>query len=82
MSVPSVDDATTPATVGERARTRRLAEGLSLRQVVERSEREGYRGISPASVSRIENNKTRPQLYTVQALAAGLGTTVAALLED
>ncbi|PPJ15776.1 transcriptional regulator [Nocardia nova] len=62
--------------VGSRARQARTAAGLSLRATAERI------GVSPATLSAVENDKTGVSIARLRALAAALGTTVAWLIGE
>lgn len=60
--------------LGRNARRHRIAARLSQREVAIKS------GLSAASISAIERCQTAPRLYTLIALAEGLGVQVADLL--
>ncbi|MFI7189009.1 helix-turn-helix domain-containing protein [Nocardia nova] len=62
--------------VGGRVRQARTAAGLSLRVTAERI------GVSPATLSAIENDKTGVSIARLRALAAALDTTVAWLIGE
>ena len=64
------------AVVGNSARRLRLAQGLTLTDVA------GVAGISPGMLSRLETGDVSPSLETLEALAAALGSTCAALLRE
>jgi len=57
------------ATIAERVRERRLALGLSVRQVASD-------GVSASYVSRLENGDRRPSVKALRALAPSLGVSV------
>ena len=62
-------------TIGEQVRRRRMALGLSLRQLSARS------GVPPSTIHGIERgHQTSPAIDTVSALAEALGVSVATLL--
>ncbi|PPJ33629.1 transcriptional regulator [Nocardia nova] len=62
--------------VGSRVRQARTAAGLSLRATAERI------GVSPATLSAVENDKTGVSIARLRALAAALDTTVARLIGE
>ncbi|MFF0454603.1 TetR family transcriptional regulator [Nocardia africana] len=62
--------------VGSRVRQARTAAGLSLRATAERI------GVSPATLSAVENDKTGVSIARLRALAAVLDTTVAWLIDE
>ncbi|HEX8085024.1 MAG TPA: XRE family transcriptional regulator [Solirubrobacteraceae bacterium] len=61
-------------TVGPRIRALREAEGLSLRDLAERS------GVSAPMLSQVERNETSPTLATAHRIAAGLELSLSQLL--
>lgn len=63
-------------TVGDRVRQARNAAGLSLRAAARRI------GVSPATLSAVENGKTGVAIPRLRALAAEFGTTVAWLIGE
>ncbi|WP_062997289.1 TetR family transcriptional regulator [Nocardia mikamii] len=62
--------------VGSRVRQARTDAGLSLRATAERI------GVSPATLSAVENDKTGVSIARLRALAAALDTTVAWLIDE
>lgn len=64
------------ATIGNTARRLRVAQGLTLTEVAASA------GISAAMLSRVETGDVSPSLETLDALAAALGSTCAALLRE
>ncbi|WP_336087446.1 TetR family transcriptional regulator [Nocardia sp. SSK8] len=62
--------------LGARVRRARTAAGLSLRETARRL------GVSPATLSAVENGKTGVSAARLIALATTFGTTAAALLDD
>jgi len=64
------------ARIGNAARRLRVAQGLTLAEV------SASAGISPAMLSRVETGDVSPSLETLDALAAALGSTCAALFRD
>ena len=64
------------ATIGNAARRLRVAQGLTLAEVATNA------GISQAMLSRVETGDVSPSLETLDALAAALGTSCAALFRD
>ncbi|MGV9666014.1 TetR family transcriptional regulator [Nocardia niigatensis] len=63
-------------TIGARLRTARTAAGLSLREAAQRI------GVSPATLSAIENGKTGVSVPRLHTLAAEFGTTVPWLIGE
>src|SRR5262245_65410474 len=63
-------DQSADAGPGMRLKQLRLAQGLSLRGLAERS------GVTVGAVSQIENGKTSPSVSTSKKLVAALGTTL------
>src|SRR3954468_12797369 len=68
MSAPGVrrNRLPLPTLFGREVRRRRVALGLTLEQLAERS------GLTPNYIGTIENGKRDPSLSTVMAIAAGL----------
>lgn len=64
------------ANIGNAARRLRVAQGLTLAEVATNA------GISQAMLSRVETGDVSPSLETLDALAAALGTSCAALFRD
>jgi len=62
--------------VGPRVRGERLARGMTLEELAERS------GVSTAHLSRLESGDRQPSLAALLGVAAGLGVPVSALLEE
>ena len=62
------------ATVGPRVKALREAEGLSLRELAERS------GVSAPMLSQVERGETSPTLHTAARIAAGLQLRLSQLL--
>ncbi len=78
MPITSVQQA---PPLGSRLRALREAAGLSMADVVVRSEKAGY-CLTCATLSRVERDRVVAKMTTLRAIAAGLGTTIAALVED
>lgn len=64
------------ALLGERLRTLRHEQDLSIRALAEKC------GISVNTLSLIENNRTSPSVHTLNLLAGGLGVPLIALFEE
>lgn len=62
--------------VGAEIRRLRTEQAMSLRELAKRT------GLSPSYVSSVERSLSRPSVATLQKLAAGLGTHIAAMLGD
>jgi transcriptional regulator with XRE-family HTH domain/predicted transcriptional regulator len=76
ISAPApASDTTDPTTIGHRIRHFRTRAGLTLEQLGARV------GLSQGQLSMIENGKREPKLSALQAIAATIGVSLAALLE-
>ena len=62
--------------IGFRVRARRLQQGLSLRQLSDRT------GLSISFLSQLERDQTRPSISSLKDVATALGLSVAELLSD
>ena len=62
--------------VGSLIRRERQKQGLSLRELARRV------GISASMLSQVENDRTRPSVSTIYAIATELGLSIDALLSD
>lgn len=62
--------------LGQNIRTRRLAQGKTVRQLAEEV------GVSHPMITRIEMGHTRPSLMTAMHLADALGCSVSDLIGD
>lgn len=63
-----------PVRFGKEIRRRRVALGLTLEQLAERS------GLTPNYIGTVENGRRDPSLSTIGALARGLGISAGELL--
>ena len=63
-----------PSLFGREVRRRRVALGLTLEQLAERS------GLTPNYIGTVENGRRDPSLSTVMSLAAGLGVPAGELV--
>lgn len=71
---PVAPDALDPAVIGARVKALREAEGLSLRDLAERS------GVSAPMLSQVERGETSPTLTVAGRIAAGLDLRLSQLL--
>ncbi len=65
-----------PDAIGENARRRRLARGLTLEQLAEHS------GVSPAMISEVERAIKNPTVRVAYQIARALGCTLTELLDE
>ena len=76
VSTPATDEGALTEQVGARLRERRLARGLSARQLADAI------GVSPSMVSMIENGRTNPSVGTLLSIVSVLGTSLDALFSS
>lgn len=62
--------------VGEKVKEFRLAQGISLRDLAEKSE------LSPSMLSQIENNSTNPSINALKGIASALGIPLFKFFQD
>ena len=62
--------------MGSLIRRERQKQGISLRELARRA------GISGSMLSQVENDRTRPSVSTIYALATELGVSIDALLSE